>query len=405
MATNTLLTNVEISNVALRVLSNWLVFTRSLKNNYSDAFGRGGNKIGDTYNIRKPVQYKQTSGMDFQAQGVKEDYTALVLDQWTTRGMQLTTKDLTLSVDLFEDRIIKPAVVSMANQIDEYNLAKAVAGVNSIVGTPGTEPASQNDFNKLVKDTRVRLANNLAKPGMQSLLGTPDFVGLGSVFNTNVFNPTAGVSEANTKGYLTNWGGFDWYETQILPDHVNGSFGGSGAVNGADQSGSVINTDGWSVGTSLNVGDVVTFEGVYAVNAQTKQPYSYLAQFVVTSKNPAGASQALSVYPALVADGAQQNVSALPADGADVTVVGTTGEQFKQALAFEDDAFAIAFARFDHPSANMGVDMSDSYDSDIGVGITYSKAFDIRSYAELHRLDTLHGFVVQRPELAVRTAF
>ena len=405
MATNTLLTNVEISNEALRVLTNSLKFTKAIGANYSDKFGRAGNKIGATYNIRKPVQFAQATGPAFQAQGMTETYTPITLDNWVNRGMQFSTEDMTLSIDLFSDRFIKPAMISAANQIDQYNLEKAMSAVNSVVGTPGTEPATQLDFNTLVKNSRVRLLNQLAQPGMLNMLGTPDFVGMGSVFNTNVFNPTSGVAEANVKGYITNWGGFNWYESQIVPMHTVGTYSGTPVVDGADQDGSVINTKSWGAGSTLNVGDVVTFEGVYAVNAQTKQAYSYLQQFVVTAKNPAGTTHALSVYPALVASGPAQNVSALPADGAGVTVVGTSDEMFAQALAFEDDAFAIAVAEFEVPANGMGVVMNTSYDPELGMGLTYSKAFDIRSYAELHRIDCLTGFATQRPELATRVAF
>lgn len=405
MTTNTLLTNVEISNLALRSLTNWLVFTRSIKANYSDKFGGGGNKIGATYNIRKPVQFKQTSGSNFQAQGMTETYVPLVLDNWVTRDMQFSTEDLTLSVDMFESRFIEPAMVSAANQIDQYNLGKALVAVNSVVGTPGSSPATQLDYNTLVKNTRTRLANQLAKPQMLNMLGTPDFVGSGAVFNTNIFNDSGRVGRSNLEGKLSGMLGFDWYETQLINAHENGTFSGTPLVNGADQSGSVIATDGFGGGSTLNIGDVVTFAGVYAVNAVTKQAYTHLAQFVITAKNSAGAAQNLQISPAMVGPGeANQNVSALPADNAAVSVVGTTGQVFAQALAYEDDAFAIAFADFAMPATGMGVVSTTSYDKDLGYALTYSKGADIRSFAELHRIDCLNGFVVQRPELATRVA-
>lgn len=401
MTTNTLLTNVEISNLALRSLTNWLVFTRSIKANYSDKFGQGGNKIGAVYNIRKPVQFKQTSGSNFQAQGMTETYVPLVLDNWVTRDMQFSTEDLTLSIDMFESRFIEPAMISAANQIDQYNLGKALVAVNSVVGTPGSSPATQLDYNTLVKNTRTRLANQLAKPQMLNMLGTPDFVGSGAVFNTNVFNDQGRVGRSNLEGKLSGMLGFDWYETQLINAHENGTFSGSIAVAGPDQSGSTITVSG-GTGT-LNVGDVVTFANCYAVNAQTKQAYSYLQQFVITSAS--NTASALHVYPALVGPGdAMQNVSALPADTAAVSVVGTSGQTFAQALAYEDDAFAIAFADFAMPATGMGVVSTTSYDKDLGYALTYSKGADIRSFAELHRIDCLNGFVVQRPELATRVA-
>jgi hypothetical protein len=406
MTTNTLLTNVEIANVALESLTNQLVFTKSIKAVYSDKFGQANNKIGDTYNIRLPVQFQQTTGSNFQAQGATETSVALALDNWVTRGLQFSTQDLTLSIDLFMQRFIEPAMISAANQIDQYNLDKALIAINTVTGTPGTFPADQTAYNTLVKNTRSRLMNNLAKPQRLKLLGTPDYVGQGSVFNTNVFNNQKLVSDSNENGYLSTMHGFDWFETSIISGHTNGVFTGSPVVDGNSAGGSIIATKSWGSGSTLNIGDVVTFAGVYDVNAQTKTPYSYLKQFVITAKNAPGTTQALQISPAMVGPGSgASNVSALPLDGAAVAVVGTTAQTFAQALAYEDDAFAVAFAKFDMPGPDMGINSRVVYDDELGYGLMYAKGGDIRSMAELHRIDCLTGFVAQRPQLAARISF
>lgn len=403
MSTNVLLTDAEISNAALRILSNNLIFSRSIKNNYSDKFGQGGNKIGGTYTLRKPVQYRFSEGSALDVQGVAEKSVPIVLNNWVQRAIQLSTEDMTLSIDLFEDRVMKTAMVSAANQIDNYNLSQAVLSVFNTVGTPGTFPADAVALNDLVGSASVKILENLAPEAMFTLVTSPYFAQKAAAFNTFVFNQQARVSDQNLKGYVAEGQGFDWFRTQLMTSHTNGVFSGTPVVDGADQSGSVINTKTWGAGSTLNVGDVVTFEGVYAVNAQTKDAYSYLQEFVITAKNPAGTTHALHISPAMVGpeDAQYQNVTALPADGADVTVIGTTGQTFKQQLGFADDAFGVAYAQLEIPSG-MGVKSTRSVDSDTGVGLAYTAGYDIRSMSEIHRVDLLSGFVAQYPQLAAR---
>jgi hypothetical protein len=142
----------------------------------------------------------------------------------------------------------------------------------------GTAPSTQVDYNTLVKQARVRLANCLAPEGeAKNLLGDPDFVGSGAIFNTNVFNSQALISEQNKSGLISTWGGFDWRESQLTPSHTVGTYAGSGAVNGATQSGSSVITNGWTSGSlALKAGDTVTFAGVYDVNDVTKKAFPYL---------------------------------------------------------------------------------------------------------------------------------
>ena len=401
MTTNTFRTNAEISNEALRILTNWLKFSRTIKHNYSDKFGVGGNKIGDTYTLRLPVQYKFATGSAFQAQGIQEKVVPITLENWVNRSLQMSTEDLTLSIDMFSDRIIKPAMVSAANQIDNYNLKKASEAVFNAVGTPGSSPTDAVSVNNLVGSLAVRLADSLATEDMQTLITTPAFAQLAAALNVNVFNDQSRIGEQNLKGFVANAMGFDWYRTQIMPSHTNGNFSGSPKVDGDDQSGSELVTKSWGVGSTLNVGDRFTINGVYAVNAQTKQPYSYLQQFVVTAASAASTTKTVKISPAMVGpeDPQYQNVSALPADDAAINMLGVGGATFEQNLGFDEDAFGVAYARFAMPKAGMGVISTVSADDETGINITYTAGYDIRDFSELHRLDLLSAFVAMRPQL------
>ena len=59
---------------------------------------------------------------------------------------QFTTQDLALSLDMFSDRVLKPAVAAIANKIDRDGLNVAALQTANIVGTAGTPPTGLITF-------------------------------------------------------------------------------------------------------------------------------------------------------------------------------------------------------------------------------------------------------------------
>ena len=53
---------------------------------------------------------------------------------------QFTTQDLALSLDMFSDRVLKPAVAAIANKIDRDGTLQAANNTANIVGVAGTPP-------------------------------------------------------------------------------------------------------------------------------------------------------------------------------------------------------------------------------------------------------------------------
>ena len=69
---NQLLTISMITNEALRVLTNSLVFTRAISRQYDDKFAIEGAKIGTTINLRKPPRYVGRTGPALQIESSVE---------------------------------------------------------------------------------------------------------------------------------------------------------------------------------------------------------------------------------------------------------------------------------------------------------------------------------------------
>ena len=125
-----------------------------------------------------------------------------------------------------------------------------------------------------------------------------------------------------------------------------------------------------------------------------------LQQFVVTTAASSDASGNLTaiISPAIIAGGAFQNVTARPASGAAITVLGTAGTGYPISLGFVKDAFTLVTTDMDIPA---GVDQADKAEQD-GISIRYVRAFDITNNRRICRFDILAGFAALRPEWGVR---
>ena len=134
----------------------------------------------------------------------------------------------------------------------------------------------------------------------------------------------------------------------------------------------------------------------------TKEDLGYLQQFVVTANATANGSgdAALSISPALytATSGSLQNITALPADTAALTFVGTASTAYAQNLAYHKDAFRMASVPLHLPS-NAEFAANETYK---GISLSIVRDFDILTRKEILRIDFLGGLANVRPEWACR---
>jgi hypothetical protein len=211
-----------------------------------------------------------------------------------------------------------------------------------------------------------------------------------------LFHAATQVEEANLEGYYTRAAGLDWYENERIYAHTNGSDHTTVTLNDASiASGDVAVT---MAGGNVTLGTVFTMglagTPVLAVHPETKAAYSHLQQFVATSAFTTSAT----FSPAYINTGAKQNVNVLPVTGDAVTLFGTAGATYKNALAYHRD-FA-AFVTADLPV------MADAAQCTVrqeeGMSVRVWKGSDIRNDELLMRIDVLYGYKVLRPEWACR---
>lgn len=404
--TNTLLTIGMITNEALAVLENQLTFTRRVNRQYDEQFGKEGAKIGDTVNVRKPVRYIGRRTPTLSVEGTVESSVPLTLSTQYGTDMSFTSAELKLSIDEFSDRIIKPAVANISNMID-YDGLQLYSDVYNAVGTPGTTPTTLLTY----LQAGVKLDNEAAPMGDRSICLNP--IAQATIVNalTAIFNPTKQISDQYLKGSMGTAVGFDWYMDQNVAVHTGGTYvanvaGNAVTVTNAVTSGSSIVTGGWTAGDILNVGDIITFDTVYAVNPQNRQSTGELRQFVVTSLATAngGGAMTINVSPSIVFSGAQQTVTSvtnsIPA-GDFLNTFFTSARVSPQNLAFCKDAFSFATVMLPKMP---GVENAIATSKKLGMSIRLIQAYDAVNDRRISRLDLLGGWVTLRPELACRIA-
>jgi len=143
---NNLLTISMITNEALMVLENELTFTGRVDRSYDEQFAIVGAKIGNTVNVRRPGRFIGTTGPALNVEDFNETSTPVTLDTQFHVDTQFTTQDLTLSLDMFSDRVLKPAIAAIANKMDYDGTSMAVLKTANTVGTAGTVPSDIATF-------------------------------------------------------------------------------------------------------------------------------------------------------------------------------------------------------------------------------------------------------------------
>jgi P22 coat protein - gene protein 5 len=218
-----------------------------------------------------------------------------------------------------------------------------------------------------------------------------------------LFHDGTKVAKQYREGMLGTTAGFgDIYESTLVPVHVNGTATGAHTVTGAPaEAASVINITGTGAQT-ITRGTTFTIANVFMVHPETKVATAKLQQFTVlaTATAAAGAYTAVSVSPAFIASATNplQNINALPAGAAAITLTGTNGVGYAQNLAFHRDAFTFATANLSTPR---GADFvaEETYD---GITMRIWKDWDIKTGIQYTRADIAYGYEALRPEAACR---
>lgn len=409
MANNNLLNPSIITKRAMVEFKNAMVMLEKVDRQLDPMFE---GKIGDTVSVRKRVRYTAHNAADITSNinDTIEGSIPVTLDQRRVVPMQFSSEELTLDIEEFADRYIRPAMIELAQQV-ESAIADEYKKVWNFTGTPGTNPSTFLDIGTVgaIMDEQgvpAGMGDRCAFYTPAAALSLAD--GLKGVFPNEIATRAIEYAKVN------NYAGLDVYKSQSLKTHTVGTWdtGSTPLVNGASQNVSYesvkdsysqdLITDGWAASTAvLNEGDTFTIAGVYSVNPRTRESTGRLQSFVVredvTSDGSGNAT--FSVSPAIITSGPYQTVTAAPADNAAITVTsGDEGAQYAQNLAFHKDAITVAFGQLVAPVGNV----QSSRETMDGVSVRLVGDYDVLTDVNTWRFDILFGVEAQNPGMAVR---
>lgn len=398
---NTLLTIDDITREALVILHQEANFLGGVNRQYDDSFAQSGAKIGDSLRIRLPNEYRIRTGTTLNAQDTVEQSTTLQISNQYGVDLNFTSQDLTLDMDDFAERVIRPAVSVLVANIESLMYQDVYKEVYNLVDSDATAVSYLD-----VLTARERLVDALAPmDGRWCMTLAPKH-------NTTIVNELKGlfnsqreISDQYINGYMGTSGGFKFYENTHFVDHTTGSavagdtsYNINGVGQGSTAPVSTLTVDTGT--TTFLAGDVITIAGVNRVHPETKQDTGQLQQFVVTADSGTSATS-LAISPALnaVTTDGRQNVTAAPADNAAINKIGAgANELLTGSMGYHPDAFTFATADLVMPS---GVDMASRQVLD-GVSMRMVRQYDINNDQFPCRLDILPAWKAIRPQLAVR---
>ncbi len=403
---NSILTIDMITREALRLFINSNALLRNVDRQYDDQFARTGAKIGDALRIRLPNDYTVRTGKTALPQDTNEQSTALTVATQKGVDLSFSSADRALSLDDYSERVLRPAMNKLAGAValDLFSgLAKTVPNMvwngstgqeSGTLASPNAETALDagallDQFSAPNTDRRIMLSPRTQARLVNSLTG--------------LFNPQRKISDQFETGALSeDTLGFDWYMDQTAPIFTNPA-AITATVSGANQTGTTLTISAANV--AIPAGTIITLAGVNSVNRVTNADNGTLAQFVVT-QNVALDATTMTIYPAIVVPFTDpygnpstqyQTVTASPANGAAINLVGPASSTFRQNLAFYRDAFTLATADLELPK---GVHEASRAQWG-GVSLRIVTQYNVMSDDFITRLDILYGWAAPRPEWGV----
>ena len=395
---NSILTIDMITRKSLEILENNLVITRNVNRQYDDSFAVEGAKIGSTLRIRLPDRALVTDGAALQVQDDNEQYTTLTVASQKHIGVNFTSAELTMQLDDFAERVLKPRISQLASSIDA-DVANSYKYIGNSVGTPGTTPSTslvllqaqqKLNENAAVMSPRYATVNPAANAGLvEGMKG--------------LFNPTDTISKQFKNGMM-GMGvlGFDEINmSQSIKQFTTGTRAATGGTTSAAVTAEGATSIAMTVdsGVTVKAGDVFTVADCYAVNPQTRESTGSLFQFVAAADATATSTAiTVTVAPMYSATNALATVLTLPGNAKAVVFLGAASTQYPQNLVYHKDAITFATADLLLPQ---GVDMAARAVHN-GISLRVVRQYDINNDRMPCRIDVLYGYSAIRPQMGVR---
>jgi hypothetical protein len=407
MASNSIVTPQWVVNEIGRQFLNKVVLGSKVNRSYDSQFKVKGAKVGSTIQARLPQRPRAGSGSQINKQPIIDQTTPISITDQTNIGVELSTYTLTLEKSEIQRTVIIPAANALVQDMESKGFQRLYKKVPNSIGTVGVSPTANLTYTQGVAKLMDLTGNT---DDLCAILSADQSAVIADAQKSNS-NVGFGNSSAMKKGQFVmsnNLGVSEWYASPNVAVHTTGTFTAStplvNVAGGVTEGSSSVVTDGWASGaSSLKEGDVFTFAGVFEVNAGNFSTTGRQRQFTVTA-NTSDSTGAMTITfsPPVYASGPQQNVDALPADNAGISVWGSalsngtlSTTTSRQGLIFAPDSFVLAMADAEDVDAPVCV---FARDEEAGISMRLTKSYDLTNDNNLARLDLFWGWSPYRPE-------
>ena len=412
---NTTLTADIIAKEAVMILENELVMANLVHRGYEEEFTNkvNGYTVGETVSIRRPTDFTVRDGAVAAIQDVTEGKKSFTVDKQKGVDFKFTSSDLTLQIGDLSERVMKPAMVQLANQIDRDVFANYKKIPNHVtIPTGGIN--SYADF--ALAAERMDLIGVPADGRVAVLTATDKWAMLGSQTALYMQDVAKGAFREASMGRI---GGIDTYSSLNAPRHTTGARTGTDLVDQAlvdgthtwatykDATTVTLHIDGAASETAgyWKAGDTFTISDVYDVNPVTKETLPHLKSFTMVADGTTAATNEgdASIWPPLILSGAFKTchlASGTEINDNTVTYQGVASTAYAQNLFFHKNAFGLVMVPMVKPPGAMDVGRRTYKGISVRVVPYYDGTNDVSNW----RLDVLYGTDVIDPRLAVRAS-
>lgn len=410
---NTTLTADVIAKEAVMILENECIMADLVFRGFEDEFDKkvNGYTVGETVSVRRPTDFTVRSGATAAIQDVVEGKYTLTVDTQIGVDFKFTSQDLTLQIGELSERVIKPAMIQLANSIDR-DLLGLYTDIPNHVTIPSGGINSFADF--ALAGERMDLIGIPQDERRAVLSPTDHWALMGSQTALYIQDVAKGAYRNGTIGKIA---GIDTYMSQNIRTHTTGDRTGTDLVDLAIVDGTftwastkdtgtiTFHIDGMNAAAStLAAGDTFTISDVYDVNPVTKAVLPHLKMFtVVTAVTAASNETDVTIRPPIILSGAQKTChlsSGTDINDNTVTYQGVASTGYAQNLFFHKNAFALIMVPMVKPPGAIDVSRRSYKGYSVRVIPYYDGTNDVSNW----RLDVLYGKKAVDPRLAVRAS-
>jgi len=400
-------TQLAVSHtIATLTDSNMLLGT--IDKQYSSKFKEktSGAKVGSAIDIKIPFVPVIVDGVVASGQDYAETFRTLTLDVRKNALIPFDSFEETLNLDDFNKSVAEPVGSQMGAEIEKAAYANLLPSVGNLVIASGDDGGGANTglINYDVIKGGVKMTQGTTKTSGRMLLIDPLTEGFYINENRNLFNNDKEIGRQYVDSYVGHANGFMWGRSNRLPSitmplDVVGAVA-SNYVNGA----TTLSVQDFGFTQVIPAGTVFTIAGVKAVGIQTKEILGHEFQFSVKTTVTTSGSGTTTFDIEPVYDGTTgglkglQNVNILPTAALIITFAGASNTTYRQSIGYIKEAFTMGTADLALPTGG-AIGARDSMD---GVAGRIIRGWDVKEDEDLPRFDVLCGFLVLRPEYAVK---